>query len=53
MKRNALAKLLSDSDVQLLARVRLVSEGKLDATALTVAQWERAEILCDLVADLG
>lgn len=55
MKRNAnrLAKLLSDEDVILLAKVRGVAEGKLPATALTVAQWERAEILDDVVCAFG
>jgi hypothetical protein len=55
MKRttNRLAKLLSDDDVILLAKVRGVAEGKLPATALTVAQWERAEILCDFVGAFG
>ena len=55
MKRtaNRLAKLLSDEDVILLAKVRGVAEGKLPATALTVAQWERAEILCDIVGAFG
>lgn len=49
-KPNYLAKMLSDDDVRLLARVRLVSEGQLDgATALTVAQWERAEVLADFL----
>mgnify|MGYP006323168613 FL=1 len=50
---NRLAKLLSDEDVILLAKVRGVAEGKLPATALTVAQWERAEILCDIVGAFG
>ena len=55
MKRtaNRLAKLFSDEDVILLAKVRGVAEGKLPATALTVAQWERAEILCDIVGAFG
>ena len=55
MKRttNRLAKLLSDDDVVLLAKVRGVADGKLPATALTVAQWERAEVLCDFVGALG
>ena len=59
MKRNAkttattVAKLLSDDDVILLAKVRGVADGKLPATALTVAQWERAEILSDIVCAFG
>jgi hypothetical protein len=49
-KPNYAAKLLTDDDVRLLARVRLVSEGKLDgATALTVAEWDRAELLTEIV----
>ena len=52
-KRNAVAKLLSDRDVCLLARVRLVSEGQLGATALTVPEWERAEVLTDIVCAFG
>lgn len=50
---NRLAKLLSDDDVILLAKVRGVADGNLPATALTVAQWERAEILCDIVGAFG
>ena len=50
---NRLAKLLSDEDVILLAKVRGVADGNLPATALTVAQWERAEILCDFVGAFG
>ncbi len=55
MKRtaNRLAKLLSDEDVILLAKVRGVADGRLPATALTVAQWERAEVLCDVVGAFG
>ena len=55
MKRNAnrLAKLLSDEDVILLAKVRGVADGNLPATALTVAQWERAEVLSDIVCAFG
>ncbi len=55
MKRtaNRLAKLLSDEDVILLAKVRGVADGNLPATALTVAQWERAEVLCDVVGAFG
>ena len=50
---NRLAKLLSDDDVILLAKVRGVADGNLPATALTVAQWERAEVLCDIVGAFG
>ncbi len=50
---NRLAKLLSDEDVILLAKVRGVADGNLPATALTVSQWERAEVLCDVVGAFG